>query len=191
MDASNYRRARAIEAKVIRLRYGPNLTPVGLVGFGDATERLDGSRRRRVRDSSSDDRWKLRRSALPVYEESTTLDRCNLDGGCIRGDRTSGRVAGRRGMCSFSSWDRGVRSDVPTTFADQESCSSRCGDSGRHDEYPDDDFPSARMGGAGEPCRNRDHREPGRRVKFGCGEEMIRPIETRSRMEASLRLSPD
>lgn len=154
MDASNYRRARAIESNVVRLREGSNLTPVGLVGFGAATERrstvhaIDQS----VTLHPTDDRWNLRRSVVAVNEKSTTPDRGHLDGGCIREGRASGTALSKVRMCSSSSGQRGGRPDVTTTVADRESRSCRLEDTRRHDDVcPDDDTSSARMCGTVEP----------------------------------------
>lgn len=165
MDASNHRRARAIESNLIRLQGRIESGSSGSCRIGRRYRAaLDGSRSRRVQDSSSHNRWKLRGSVLPVYEESTTPDRRHLDGGCIRGDRASGTALPKTRMCSSSSGQRGGRPDVPTTVADRESWVSQFAGWDRHDECPDDELSRVRMCGTAELVGNRDLREPGRRV---------------------------
>ena len=164
---------------------------MGLVGFGDAT---------------------ARRSTIHAIDESVTFHP-TIDGSCVgryyRSTKNRRRPIGvipmvdvsvvielqgprcwRAALCRSSSWHRAVRRDVPTTVADRESWQFQFGGWDRHDECPDDDFSSARMCRTVELVGNRDHRGPGRRVKFGRTETISRSIGTRPRMEACLRVSP-
>lgn len=167
---------------------------MGLVGLGDATERL--STVHAVDESVTlhltDDRWDLRGSVVPVHDNPRrpigVTSMVDVSAGIEFQDRSVGGprcIALRPGTvpCDVTSRrrllieklvrpDSEIGADMTMYVWKMTLSAPACA-------------------GPASPVGNRDHREPGRRVKFGRTATTSRSIGTRPRMEARLGLSPD